>query len=349
MESNVSIFYGPEIGCKPSKIVSSPDECDFIIKTLCCNICGADINTFTGKRVGIYPTILGHEYVGELVRLPKGLEIDYFGNKLIPGDRVIFYIIDYCNNCKFCNRNLPQKCINQRKLGHSLLEGKPFGGFAEYLLIPDTVPVYKIPSFISNSIAASLSCPFATALEAIKKITHCDGKSILVIGSGLLSAYTVIILKLLYSVNVTVIINKIDRFDIFTAIGADVIFLKEEKSFHSLYYDCIIDTVGDSSIINMMVENISAFGEILLIGPTHPVPDLTLKPENIVRQCISIFGVHNYSPQILSESIILMEKNYGFIKILQDYFKEFPFSQIEKAFELAVTSKPLRVSINFNE
>ncbi|MBK9937513.1 MAG: alcohol dehydrogenase catalytic domain-containing protein [Chitinophagaceae bacterium] len=286
--------------------------------------------------MGSHPIILGHEYVGEIVRLPKKHRNRFLGNTLGVGDRVIFYIVNYCNNCSYCKRNLQQKCVNQKKFGHSSIDEKPFGGFMDYLLVPCEVPIYKIPSIIGNSLAASLTCPFSTALESIKKVTHFEGKNILVVGSGLLAVYTVIILKILYSAKVTVVITKNERLHLFSEIGADEILPRDLINFQSLVYDCIIDTVGDSSIINLMIDNSPAFSDIILIGATHPSPDLVLKPETIVRKCISIFGIHNYSPQTLSEAIILMEKNYKFFKILEKYFEVFPFSQIENAFKRAI-------------
>ena len=40
-----------------------------LIKVTCCTICGSDLHTWQGRRPSATPIILGHEIVGEIVRI----------------------------------------------------------------------------------------------------------------------------------------------------------------------------------------------------------------------------------------------------------------------------------------
>ena len=120
-------------------------------------ICGSDIHTTTGKRVEPTPLILGHEMVGEVVRLGDGLERDGFGESLRVGDRVSWTIMAACGSCFYCTHDLPQKCTTLKKYGHTNhdnpeLHSGLVGGYADYVYILPGTTLFKVPPELFTSL-----------------------------------------------------------------------------------------------------------------------------------------------------------------------------------------------------
>ena len=86
-----------------------------LMKPIRCGICGTDKHGFKGEAVqyagtpreiaGPYPTIPGHEFVGEIVSLGliDGEECrDFYGSVLHEGDRIIVSPDILCGKCYYC-------------------------------------------------------------------------------------------------------------------------------------------------------------------------------------------------------------------------------------------------------
>src|SRR5436189_241065 len=74
---------------------------DAIIRVTLTAICGSDLHLYAGR----IPTmekgdVLGHEFMGEVVALGKGV------TNLQVGDRVVVPFTIACGNCFFCRRQL---------------------------------------------------------------------------------------------------------------------------------------------------------------------------------------------------------------------------------------------------
>jgi L-iditol 2-dehydrogenase len=59
-----------------------------LVRTEMAGICGTDVHLWKGQLPIALPVIMGHETVGRIVELGDGLERDWTGQPLQPGDRV---------------------------------------------------------------------------------------------------------------------------------------------------------------------------------------------------------------------------------------------------------------------
>jgi len=60
-----------------------------LIKIELCGVCGTDVHTYNGHMPDApFPIILGHEIVGKVIALGKGVKTDYLGKPINVGDRV---------------------------------------------------------------------------------------------------------------------------------------------------------------------------------------------------------------------------------------------------------------------
>jgi len=139
-----------------------------------CGVCGTDVEKLYGNWVT--PPILGHEVVGEIVKV--GEEAQCFET----GDRV------------FVHHHVPdQICHHCRKGDFTMCDNFPRTnlypcGFAEYFRVPEPNvrlgAVLKLPEEVSYEEGVLIE-PFACCIRGLIKCGVDPGDSVLVIGAGL--------------------------------------------------------------------------------------------------------------------------------------------------------------------
>jgi threonine dehydrogenase-like Zn-dependent dehydrogenase len=142
-----------------------------------CGICATDIKTLLGQGLPKdLPTILGHEVVGEIAEIGKGV------SDFRTGDRVAVYPIAVCGECYFCKRGRNSLCEHEFGLAHGIE-----GGFAEYVRLPKEIVniggVVKLPGdlpFEKAVLAEPLSCVYAS-LKACRVEAE---STVLILGAG---------------------------------------------------------------------------------------------------------------------------------------------------------------------
>jgi threonine dehydrogenase-like Zn-dependent dehydrogenase len=194
---------------------------DAIVRITSTAICGSDLHLYDGY----VPTmkkgdILGHEFMGEVVELGKGVK------KLKVGDRVVVPFPIACGHCNACAAELYSLCENSNPnarlaekmwghptagiFGYSHLTGGFAGGQAEYARVPfaDVGPI-KIENGVPDESVLFLSDVFPTGYMGAE---YCDiqpGHVIAVWGAGPVGQFAAASAQLLGAERVIVI----DRFE----------------------------------------------------------------------------------------------------------------------------------------
>jgi L-iditol 2-dehydrogenase len=146
---------------------------ELVIRIGACGVCASDgkchsgAGMFWGGNGGTpwvkVPVVPGHEFFGYVVEVGAGAE-EHFDVKM--GDRVIAEQIVPCGKCRFCKSGNYWMCETHNIFGfqHVVAEG----GMAEYMVLPPTSLVHKIPESMSLD-DASIIEPLACAIHTVNR------------------------------------------------------------------------------------------------------------------------------------------------------------------------------------
>ena len=142
-----------------------------LIKVKAAGICSSDIPRIYERGTYHFPTIPGHEFAGDVVKVNGEKYTD------IVGKRVSVFPLIPCGKCSQCKKKMYEMCENYDYIG-----SRRNGGFAEYV----EVPVWNLIELGENISyeSAALMEPLSVALHAIRKANISKNNSIAIIGTG---------------------------------------------------------------------------------------------------------------------------------------------------------------------
>lgn len=151
----------------------SPRLNELLIRIAACGICASDCKCHSGAAMfwggegqssWVKPPVVpGHEFFGYVVEAGEHGE-EHFGVRV--GDRIIAEQIVPCDKCRFCTSGKYWMCEVHNIFGFQREVAD--GGMADYMRIPATARVHKIPESISLEDAAIIE-PLACAIHTVNR------------------------------------------------------------------------------------------------------------------------------------------------------------------------------------
>jgi threonine dehydrogenase-like Zn-dependent dehydrogenase len=172
------------------------DQTDIILKVTATAICGSDLHIFSGGIPQPRPMVLGHEFMGIVEEVGKGV------TKLQVGDRVVVPFPIACGSCFFCEHDLPGHCENSNPdhygpeggimtekggalFGYTDLYGGYDGGQAQYVRVPyANYGPRKVPENLTNEQVLFLTDIFPTGYSGIDWGDLKGGETVAIFGAG---------------------------------------------------------------------------------------------------------------------------------------------------------------------
>ena len=148
-------------------IVQPRKQNEVLVKIRKAGICSTDLELVKGYYP--YAGVLGHEFVGEVVRADDASWI---------GQRVVGDINAVCGACEQCLSGRPTHCENRTVLGIANRDGT----FAEFTQLP-IENLHKVPASVSDEMAVFTE-PLAAALEIQEQVNIQPTDRVLLVGAG---------------------------------------------------------------------------------------------------------------------------------------------------------------------
>ena len=267
-----------------------------------------------------YPMCVGHEIIGELIKVGDDVKDLKVGEKIAFGP-----FRTCCGKCKWCIKGWTHAC--DMDLNIKFLYGKYFGGYATHIQQPATL-CFKLPEGLDLEKAAPLMCAGITTYLPLSLYADKTSK-VAIYGIGGLGHLAVQYASKI-SKEVHAFTRSKDKEEFILKLGASKVILWDEfysrdKIEHE--YDVIINTLPfwpSEDKIQKWLASLAPYGKLILIG----VPDLKEKMDADVR-CL----VFNHNAIIGSlvggkkhtEEMLKFSNEHNIQCICQYYeFEEFP-------------------------
>lgn len=319
---------------------------EVLIKMDACAICTWEQRVYTGKKDIQYPFIGGHEISGTVIKL--GPEVDH--NELSVGEQIVAGVMIPCRNCYNCKNGNQQNCLHYDF-------GKPrkglpcegFGGFSEYLTIPDHCCFpYKNVSSSEAAIIEPLSC----VIHSVETADIQLGDTVLIVGGGIMGLLHAAVASK-RGACVILADHHDDRLAFAHSLGARYTVNTNvedlgtfiERVTNGKKVQVIFDTTPSPQVLQECFSFIAPAGKIVLYSSLSPAEPVLFDANWIHGKGIKILGTANSNERDYVRACKLVSE--GIISLKSFVSKEYKFADLQQALEYAVNNKAYRVVVKF--
>ena len=308
-----------------------PKKDEVVVKIDTVGICGSELHLIQGLFPGSPPKILGHEYSGQVLQVGDP-SLDY-----LLGQSVACQALLKCEKCRACKNS--GFCTDR----------KSFGGFSQKIAMPHQL-VHILPKGLSLE-NASLTEPAACSLSGLRKVGISPGKTILIIGAGVIGLLTAGMSKLMGAEKIIVSDPIKMRREKAKQVGADCTIDPNKDNLEEVINDLTdglgVDIGCEATGIPKLVENIFHLikekGVLQLAGVGPEGTNVPVDLFQLHNREISIqgaFGMGDCFPDALK-----MINNLDLNGFVNDFFS---LSEVEKAFKKAEKYQSVKTSMKPN-
>ncbi|MFF9217041.1 alcohol dehydrogenase catalytic domain-containing protein [Streptomyces viridosporus] len=259
------------------------EDTDAIVRVDATTVCGSDLHLRRGELPEVKPgTVLGHEAVGEVVEVGRGV------HALRPGNQVIVSAVSSCGHCPLCHDNLYGQC---RGGGGWILGNMINGTQAQFVRVPFAdYSTYRRPAYVPLDDAVLLAELLPTAYEIGVRNGHVGpGDTVVVVGAGPVGLAAVVIARLYSPRRIIAVDLSLPRLAAATRLGADAAELPGRMVAdlsEGPGADVVIEAAGDPESFLLATRVVREGGHIANIG-MHGKP-VTLHLEALWRKNLTI-------------------------------------------------------------
>ena len=276
------------------------------VKISHCGICGSDLHTaFGGWGHVEYPIIVGHEIVGTISAVGKGVTAFKVGDRVGCGAQCGSCLNKGKGKCRGCSTGNENHCT-QGNIG--TYNGKypdgerSQGGYADMKRFNQHF-CFHIPANISSAEAAPLLCAGATTYSPLKRYGCGPGKKVGVIGLGGLG-HLAVQWAAKMGAEVVVVGHSKGKAALAKQLGAsDYVSIDDEAAkAYKQSMDIIICTANGK---DMPWNQLLALGALdcMFVLVAAPEDDISLKPFSLLGSRVAVVGSAIGSPNEIREML----------------------------------------------
>jgi uncharacterized zinc-type alcohol dehydrogenase-like protein len=262
----------------PSTIVRrEPTQTDVQIEILYCGVCHSDLHQVRDEwhdaAPTVYPCVPGHEIVGRVTKVGKGVK------KFKEGDlAAVGCMVDSCRTCPNCRKGLEQYCLSYPTLTYNAPDkhtGKvTYGGYSQSIVVDEAFTL-KVPEKLDLAATAPLLCAGITTYSPLRHWNVGPGQKVGIVGLGGLGHMGVKFARA-FGAQVVLFTTSPSKIEDGKRLGAhEVVVSKnaDEMNAHVGSFDFILDCISAEHDINAYLRLIKLDGTLCLVGaPEKPLP-----------------------------------------------------------------------------
>lgn len=336
-----------------------------LLRMLASGICGTDKHTFKGETQQYagtdhasttpFPIIQGHENVGIVEAIGDGGAAAFDGTPLAVGDRVVPAPNRACGECEFCRGDYPYYfCRRLENYGNSLTCAEAphlFGGWAEYLYLRPSTPVFKVPDGLPTQVAV---------LTELFAVTHSldlaaamprpggfrPGDTVAVVGGGPVGIVHVGKAALMGAAQVIAIDPFGPRLDLCRDLGATdtltagagdaqvLAFVRELTGGRGV--DVVVDATGHPSSFVPSLDLLRDGGTLVEVGAFVDLGTVPINPATILGRNLTIVGVAGEDARAYDRTLAMLAEHHERVPFHRAVTHTFPIADAEAAMHTAL-------------
>jgi alcohol dehydrogenase len=250
-----------------------------LLRVRLAGICNTDIEILRGYHN--FHGTLGHEFVGEVVRVASAKDHAWIGRRVIGEINLACTGLGFRKPCNYCRRGIPTHCARRRVLG---IIGHD-GAFAEYLALP-VVNLHRVPAGIPDE-AAVFTEPLAAACEILEQVNIRAHREAAVIGDGKLAQLIARVLRA-SGLRVVMIGKHASKLRLAHLADIQTERLSSPRAHRSNQFSLTVEATGSPSGLALAQHITVPRGTIVLKSTFHGAADVETWP--IVVKELTVIG-----------------------------------------------------------
>lgn len=326
--------------------LSTPDlvGSEVLVKVRAVALCTLEQRAFKREMRLPLPFLGGHEVAGDIAALGPNVNSKLWKE----GQRVAVRMLYSCGECYNCRTGHTNMCTYaQRKpVREGMIPGP--GGLCDYIVV-QSKDLFPIPDDVSYE-EASLTEPLACCVHSVNIGDIQLGDDVVVIGGGIMGINHVMLAK---RKGARVIISEVDesRRNLALSLGADIAINPAEcdpvaavrELTEGRGADVVFNTTAIPSVVPQAIDMTGPCGRMVQYSSMHPDSPVPVSPQML-----------HSSQRILTGSISPTEKDFFTANRLISHHivdmkpliaAEFPFEEVQNAFEKAIVPGTYRVVV----
>jgi L-iditol 2-dehydrogenase len=308
---------------------------EVLVRVKAATTCGTDLKIFQRgyvEKVIKLPTVFGHEWAGEVVKVGEGLEWPRKGMRVRAGNSAP------CLRCVMCSKGKYNLCENMIWL---------WGAYAEYIKVPARmvrVNMQEIPPHISYEEAA-ITEPLACVLHGVEEARVKLGDSVAIIGAGPIGLLHLLTLKKMGAEKVIMVDVVEERLEFAEKLGADATVNAGRENVEERIRgltggygaDVVIEAIGKPETWEQALKLVRKGGTVLEFGGCPPGTEIRVDAEQLHYGETTVLGTFHATPLHFRKALNLIASKT--IDVAPLITRKMPLERIREAFEILSTAK----------
>ncbi len=299
---------------------------DVLIQVHKTGICGTDLHIYKwdawAQKTIPVPMVVGHEFVGEVVRVGSNVN-DFHAGEIVSAEGHVV-----CGRCRNCLAGRRQLCKDTVGIGVNRT-----GAFAEFISVPMT-NVWHQREGVDEEVA-SIFDPFGNAVHTALAF-EVLGEDVLITGAGPIGIMAIPVVRHAGARHIVITDVNEYRLDLAMKMGATrAVDVKNEnlpdvqKSLGMKEgFDVGLEMSGNPAAFRSMIENMSHGGKIAMLGiPSEP---MAIDWNKVIFNMLTIKGIYGREMyETWYQMSVMLESGVDIRPVITHRFH---FTEFEKGF-----------------
>jgi threonine 3-dehydrogenase len=315
---------------------------DVLIRVHRTGICGTDLHIYKwdawAQRTIPVPMVVGHEFVGDIVRVGSNVS-DFFPGQVVSGEGHV--VCGRCRNCVAGRRHL---CADTRGIGVN----RP-GAFAEYLALPMT-NVWVHAAGVEADVAAIFD-PFGNAVHTALSFPVL-GEDVLITGAGPIGIMAAAVVRHAGARHVVITDVNEYRLELARRMGVTLAVNPRETSLAEVQkrlgmqegFDVGLEMSGSAVAFREMLASLSHGAKVAMLG--IPEGEMAIDWNTVIFSMLTIKGIYGREMyETWYKMTVMLQSGLDIRPVITH---RFPYTDYERGFEVMLSGRSGKVLLEWS-